>query len=91
LCGTAAERRDPTRGFGSNRWTAVSAGRQIVILLASPIAAQPVMAHPKPQCGQIGELSAGWLDAMLVLRQVAPVRPKPQLAGDTARRPDSTN
>jgi hypothetical protein len=95
LWGPAAERRDITGGFGSNRWTATRAGRQIGILLGSPVAAGPLMAHPKPQCGQMGELSPGWPDASfgatLELKQVACARGEPQVAGDMARRPDSTN
>jgi hypothetical protein len=95
LWGPAAERRDPTEGVGSNRRKAMKAGRQIVILLALPVAAQPVMAHAKSQCGQIGELSPEWLDvsvaATLELKHVVSARAGPQVAGDMARRPDSTN
>jgi hypothetical protein len=94
LWGPAVEGRDPTESFGSNRWTAIGIGRQIV-LLASSAAAQPVMAHPKPQCGQIGELSPEWPDASLgataELKHVAWARSEPQVAGAMARRPDSTN
>ena len=74
---------------------AIRAGRHSVILLASPVEAQPVMAHPKPQCEQIGELSPGWLDvlfaAALELKHVASAVPEPQVACDMAKRPDSIN